>query len=539
MGGLLLLLSLLAGFTIGSNTNWRPDPAGFGAACTTSVQRYRAALSGLATNQPPTFASLVLPLEAAQAGLDDATATARILATRGATHALRDAATACALRARAATARTEASPHLYRRLKEVLRSGRFRDASDRALTERWMRLLRAGGAGLAPAGRRELQQRRAELATIEYAYERRPDATLFERAVATRDRIAHLLRYESWSDAALARTTLGSTARAHKLLEAILARTHPATDVAPERTIDAALVAAHFPLATTVSGVLDVFARLFAVSIARNDGASAWSRHVRVYDVTDPATGSLLGTLYLELAAPTAAGRAGAFVLQPARDDGAVFYPPASLASVRIAATTQRAPAVLTHAQLRALFGSVGSALAMLFARTPYERLNRLTPELVSASSAAFSQLAWEPSILARLSAHDPLPSAVVRRLLATRSSIGDRALVRAAELASADLKIDQHGVSAARAAWPALDPHERAQIVRGEGRLAATRALALLYGADLFTAFEGSPLDPAVGLRYRQELLEPARSDSLLAEMRRFLARPPRLQSAFMGSPL
>ena len=47
------------------------------------------------------------------------------------------------------------------------------------------------------------------------------------------------------------------------------------------------------------------------------------------------------------------------------------------------------------------------------------------------------------------------------------------------------------------------------------------------VYAQDLFTAFAAAPLDPSVGMRYREMILAPARSQEPDDELANFLGRP------------
>jgi len=52
--------------------------------------------------------------------------------------------------------------------------------------------------------------------------------------------------------------------------------------------------------------------------------------------------------------------------------------------------------------------------------------------------------------------------------------------------------------------------------------------AWAKVYAMDMFTAFEkGGLQNPAVGMRYRKEILEPGRAEEPDVLVKRFLGRP------------
>lgn len=518
---------LLFSLAIAAATAWRPSTEGVGSACTAAVARYRSAVDALARDPlPPDFSRTVEPLEEAQSALDDAVARDRILAVEAPDAALRAAADACAAEADDTSDAALADPALFGRVMSAVRDGGARSASDRALERAWLARLRDDGALLAPAGRRELALRRGELRSILRAAAERPTLTLLARAVAARDRIAHLLGYADWAAYALAPTLLHTPARAEKLVEATLARTG-AQGQAPARAVDPSLVAESFPLDAVLERLTGIYERLLGVTLLpATEGA--WARGVRAYDVADAATGAPLGRLDLDLFAPADGGLPrGAHVIRPGRVVGAAWVPGEAVVRRTWPLPSRFHPSGLPHRRLRELVGDLGGGLALLLARTPYERLNAPAAGLGRLSADALERLAWDPTALARLAGDRPLSAPVLARLLSTRRTVELDALASEAKVAAADLQLASSGAAPPLTAlWDSLDAPARAALIRDEGLL-SMRLYARLAAADLDSALAAAPLDPATGLDLRMELFEPAQSDDPAAEIARVVGRP------------
>jgi thimet oligopeptidase len=152
----------------------------------------------------------------------------------------------------------------------------------------------------------------------------------------------------------------------------------------------------------------------------------------------------------------------------------------------------------------------------------------------------------WEPAILRQISSNaagEPLPDAVVASMNAARhfnqawNVVGGDIFYALVDqrLHTATPPVDTTAVwQAAKAAYTVDD------VVPGTFREASITHLmggyegslyaypwAKVYAMDLFTAFRKQGLqDPAVGLRYRQEILAPARTFEPDVLVRRFLGR-------------
>src|SRR6202163_2952157 len=153
---------------------------------------------------------------------------------------------------------------------------------------------------------------------------------LLEDAVATRDKLAHLLGYPTWAAFVLADRMAGSSQRVQTFLAQIDAAIM--TKARQERDEDAALAKAdgrptfdqwdqtyyenllrktkyavdqnevkqYFPVQHVVDSVLSIYQQLLGVRFRRVT-VPVWQQQVQAYDVADAATGNPLGRFYLDL----------------------------------------------------------------------------------------------------------------------------------------------------------------------------------------------------------------------------------------------
>jgi Zn-dependent oligopeptidase len=329
-----------------SGPSWPAGAAGLTATCDAQLARYREAIAAIGrrgTRSP--FAATVLALEDAAADTADALSAATFAWSVTTDAAVRDASRACRLRWRDASADTLADPKLF---AAIASAAPPRDAADRALARAWKSAMMRGGALLAPAKRDEFLRLAHELDSLEdrfvtnladdrttiragrrtlpvddgtfdevllrsgdaqlreafeRAYFRRAAAAnvpLLERAIAVRDRMSHVLGYESWADYRLAAAAMGGLAQAQQFLAGAAAANAGARPAAGTPAWDAWRGSENEAPPRSAQSVLDAVAQPFGIRFAPA-GAAPWSDDVPAYGVTDSATGANLGTLYLDL----------------------------------------------------------------------------------------------------------------------------------------------------------------------------------------------------------------------------------------------
>ena len=149
------MLSLIAALTLGASPIAAPaldfsaQPPRIAADCDTALARYRTATAAVATEKHPSFATVVLRLENAQADLNDALAADLFLFNVSDDKAVRQASLDCQQRVSAAGEAVSADAKVYAVLRVAAGKGE-KTVYDRALRTYWLAQLKQGGAGLAP-----------------------------------------------------------------------------------------------------------------------------------------------------------------------------------------------------------------------------------------------------------------------------------------------------------------------------------------------------------------------------------------------------
>lgn len=156
---------------------------------------------------------------------------------------------------------------------------------------------------------------------------------LLEQAIAVRDRLAHLLGFETWADYRLADRMAGTPARVEKFIGSTTTALQPAVAsqidamqnairtenrdshavlqpwdvkrgeylVSKAHAVDGNAVRLYFPVQHTIDAVLDVYHTLLGVTFEKVEPADTWAPGVLEYRVLDTASGTLLGITYFDL----------------------------------------------------------------------------------------------------------------------------------------------------------------------------------------------------------------------------------------------
>ncbi len=456
-------------------------------------------------------------------------------------------------------------------------------------------------AGLKPApnGRRVvpvgestvtpfLQNEKDEAARQAYylAYNNRQAATntpLLERAIAIRDRLAHLLGYETWAAYQLSNRTAKTPGRVENFLnsldKALLSKAQAEvarlTTLKANETgslsavlhpwdftyydnvlhrmqyaVDQNQIRQYFPVQHTIDAVLDIYHRLLGVDFKQISPTDAWNPDVLEYSVTDSATGRFIGTTYFDLyPRPHKYQHFANFPILPVRrlSDGS-YRPPFAAIIGNWPRPAAGQPALLSHDDVVTFFHEFGHNMAALLATAPYETLSTgFVWDFVEAPSQMLENFVWQPSVLKQIGSNwqtgQPLPDDLINSLIASRYVDDAYATTRQIMYAQIDMAYHTSGPHVdTTAVWDRLaaeltpmpvppEIHPQASFGHLMGGYDAGYYGYLwskVYAQDMFTAFlKGGLENPAVGMRYRRDILQPARTYDPDIEVKRFLGRP------------
>jgi len=400
---------------------------------------------------------------------------------------------------------------------------------------------------------------------------------LLQKAIALRDEQAKLLGYPNWAAYTLADRMAGTPERVEKFLTAQSAALLPLAreqrarlaelkgapldewdrwfyaDIARKKlfNLDPEAVRQYFPAQHTIDAVLDFYSHMLGLTFTKSDDLPRWHADVVGYKVTDTASGADRGVFYLDLY--PRAGKYGHFANfgptgRRVMPDGTV-RPAVNTIIGNWPAPAPGKPSLLSHSDVLVFFHEFGHNVAALCADTPYETLNNgYRQDFVEAPSQMLENFVWDPAILKKISASaatgEPMPDAMIASLNAARhynqawSHLGSNVFYALVDQRyhTATPPVDTTAIWAATRAQYTVDSFvagtmPQAAFTHLMGGYEGTYygyAWAKVYAMDLFTAFQKDGLqNAAVGLRYRQDILAPARMQEPDVLVKKFLGRP------------
>jgi len=402
------------------------------------------------------------------------------------------------------------------------------------------------------------------------------NVALLEQALALRDEAAKLLGYPNWSAYTLADRMAGTPGRVQDFLVGIDSALKPlageqraklsalkgsrlqewdrsfygALARKQQFDLDPETVRQYFPAQHTIDAVFAIYSQMLGLTFARADDLPAWHPDVVAYRVTDTASGADRGVFYLDLyPRPGKYGHFANFGPTARRTlpDGTV-RPAVNTIIGNWPVPTPGKPSLLSHQDVLTFFHEFGHNVADLCGDAPYETLNNgFRLDFVEAPSQMLENFVWDKAILKRISANaagQPLPDALIDKMNAARhfneawGQVGGIIFYSLVDqrLHTAPPPVDTNAVwRDVKTAYTVDDvvpgTFRQASIDHFMGGYEGTLYAypwAKVYAMDLFSAFRKAGLqDPAVGLRYRNEILAPARTFEPDVLVKRFLGRP------------
>lgn len=227
------------------------------------------------------------------------------------------------------------------------------------------------------------------------------------------------------------------------------ARFYDRVMIEKEYSIDENKIAEYFPLTQTVTGMLNIFEKIFGfvfvelnaedrakISPTGKAGDIVWHEDVIMFSVWDDekAGGSFIGYLYLDMhPRPGKYGHAANFNIQPGflgRDGKSRRYPATALVC-NFSKPTPKKPSLLKHDEVVTLFHELGHGIHDLAGRVKYSRFHGTSTvrDFVEAPSQMLENWCWTPSQIKSLSGHfetgEKIPDDLVEKQIATKNVNG------------------------------------------------------------------------------------------------------------------
>ncbi len=316
--------------------------------------------------------------------------------------------------------------------------------------------------------------------------------------------------------------------------------------------IDPTEVASYFPLEQVVDGMLALTAEVFGLAYEEIENSTAWHDDVRFFEMRDAAAGAHIAYFYMDLFPREGKfGHAAAWPLIHARRENGESVRPVSAIVANFTKPTGDRPALLQHTEVVTLFHEFGHILHMSLADTMFSRFSGASTEwdFVEAPSQIMEHWCYKPVVLQRFARHyesgEPIPAELVSQLEAARNLNVGIGTMR--QISFGVLDMGMHGTkhlsiddALAEATEVSLFPFQEGTFFPASfGHMFGYDAgyygylWSEVFGDDMFSMFEEAGLtDPAVGMRYRREILEPNGSRDADDLLFAFLGRPPSNQA-------
>ena len=203
-----------------------------------------------------------------------------------------------------------------------------------------------------------------------------------------------------------------------------------------------------FPAEKAIAGMFDVVNRLFGIEFETVDNVDTWHNDVRFFNIT--RQGEVIGRFYLDLYAREHK-RGGAWMdvcRSRWQRDGKLQLPVAYL-TCNFTPPVGDKPALLTHDEVVTLFHEFGHGLHHMLTKVDYAAISGISGvawDAVELPSQFMENWCWEKDGLAIISGHfatgEPLPEAMLNKLLAAKNFQSAMMMVRQLEFSLFDFKL-------------------------------------------------------------------------------------------------
>jgi thimet oligopeptidase len=290
---------------------------------------------------------------------------------------------------------------------------------------------------------------------------------------------------------------------------------------------------------------------VFGLDYARVEDACAWHPDVYLYEIRNAGSTEPIAYFYADLFPREGKfGHAAAFPLITGQllEDGTYRKPVAAIVA-NFTKPSEETPSLLKHDEALTLFHEFGHILHFCLTTVDVRRFAGFDTEwdFVEAPSQIMEHWMWQPQVLSRFARHhetdEPIPVDLVDRLVAARDLNIGLFTMRQVFLGKFDLNLHASEETvdvetAAREAYKLTGfPYfEGTHFGASFGHLMGGYDAGYygylwskVYGDDMFSVFaEEGVLSPAVGRRYRTEVLATGHSRDAMDHLRAFLGREP-----------
>ena len=325
--------------------------------------------------------------------------------------------------------------------------------------------------------------------------------------------------------------------------------------------VDSEKVREYFPADLVVEQMLAVYQKLLAVKFREIPGGLTWNPEAKLFEITDASGGAPIGYFYMDLYPREGKYKhAAAFQLVTGRlgTDGAYQKPVAAIVA-NLNKPSAAKPSLLDHKEVETLFHEFGHIMHQTLTKAKYGRFSgaNVARDFVEAPSQMLENWVWDPEVLQSLSGHyrdhsKKLPKELLDKMLAAKNA--DIGLITLRQLLFGTVDMAYHGprtpsdttkTYARFASDVSLIPtsdgtHPEASfghLMSGYDAGYYGYLWSKVYAQDMFSVFKAQGvMNPLIGRRYREEILERGSSRDEMDSLKAFLGREPN-ENAFLES--
>ncbi len=433
---------------------------------------------------------------------------------------------------------------------------------------------------------------RKKLLTARYQLAREANLPLLRQILDLRDTIAKKLGYATWADYQIEPKMAKTAATARQFLLDLKTGLQPKFDAElkayqafkardtgeanarieiwdtayymsllqkEKYSVDAEKLRDYFPYQQVLDGMFNIYQNIFGIRIQPVEPPFKWIADLRLFAVTDTATGEPLGLLYMDMFPRD--GKYNHFahfsLIEGKRTADGVYQRPTSALICNFPPPTPGRPSLLSHHEVETLFHEFGHALHSLLTRANHARFSgtSVPRDFVEAPSQMLENWVWDRAVLDTFAAHyarpaEKIPADILAGLKQARLATIGTFYRRQLTFGLIDLTFHsdfkagtgQDPVKVANDVFRDvfLPVPDDTAFVAYFGHLMGYDASYYGYAwaeaiaADMDTVFEKAPkryFDAVTGRRLRDEIYAPGDSRDVNVSIEKFLGRPRSLE--------
>ena len=319
----------------------------------------------------------------------------------------------------------------------------------------------------------------------------------------------------------------------------------------------------YFPADKVVSGLFEVVSRLFDVAITVDLSVATWHKDAKFYRIK--RQGQVIAGFYLDIFARDNK-RGGAWMdeCRVRRKTDTVLQLPVAYLTCNFSPPTSEQPSLLTHTEVTTLFHEFGHGIHHMLTAidcAAVSGINGVAWDAVELPSQFFENWCWQAGVIPLISAHyqtgEPLPQALLDKMLAAKNFQSAMQMVRQLEFALFDFRLHREYqpdnpqdpqilLDEVRRQVAVIIPPEFNKFQNSFSHIFAGGYAAGYYSykwaevlsSDAFSLFEENGIfDHATAVSFLENILQRGGSEDAMELFVRFRGRPPKVDALLRHS--